>query len=82
MTPVWTYESTEAATGFDIRIQDNGMTGWKDLAKGAGGSFRYVYSNRSQDSAQRAVDARLIRSGEKLSAEKQAAMLKSLGKGW
>lgn len=82
MVPVWTYESDEAATGLEIRIQGSSMSGWKDLASGAGGDFRYVYANHNEDSTQRVVDARLIRSGDKLSAEKQVDMLHGLGKGW
>lgn len=82
MVPVWTYDSDEAATGFEIRIQGSGMAGWKDLASGAGGDFRYAYANHDQASAQRVVDAKLIRSGDKLSAEKQVSMLSGLGKGW
>ena len=69
MVPVWTYDSDEAASGFEIRIQGSGMSGWKDLASGAGGDFRYVYAVHDQNSAQRVVDARLIRSGDGLSAD-------------
>ncbi|KAL2151252.1 hypothetical protein VTH82DRAFT_6350 [Thermothelomyces myriococcoides] len=82
LKPVWTFDSDEAATGFEIRIQDWHMEGWKDLAKGAGGSYRYVYSNHNSYATQRVVDARLIRGSQGLTADTQVGMLHGLGKGW
>lgn len=58
------------------------MEGWKDLAKGAGGSYRYVYSNHDSYATQRVVDARLIRGSQGLTADTQVGMLHGLGKGW
>ncbi|KAH6843032.1 hypothetical protein B0I37DRAFT_357032 [Chaetomium sp. MPI-CAGE-AT-0009] len=82
MVPKWTYDSDEAATGFEIRTQESPMEGWKDLAAGAGGHYRYVYSNHNSNNVERVVDARLIRSDSGVSAEEQLAMLSKLGSGW
>ncbi|KAK4224894.1 hypothetical protein QBC38DRAFT_531944 [Podospora fimiseda] len=84
LVPVWTFEAKEAATGFEIRIQEKGMAGWKDLAKDAGGDYRYVAVVRDEYNPQKIVEAKLIRNGDQILAEKQVEMLgKKLGsKGW
>lgn len=47
------------------------MEGWKDLAAGAGGDYRYVYPNHDEHQTRKVADAALIRSSKWLSAEQQ-----------
>lgn len=82
LQPRWTYDTTAAATSFDIFIQEDPEHAWKDMAAGAGGDYRYVYSNHDQFQARKVIAARLIRSAKHLSQEEQVTMLTGLGKGW
>ncbi|KAI0774446.1 hypothetical protein C8Q74DRAFT_1368921 [Fomes fomentarius] len=79
LQPRWTYDTDKASTSFEIRIQKNHVEGWKDLAAGAGGDYRYVYSNHDENQTRKVADAALIRSSQRLSPEQQQDML---GKGW
>ena len=79
MIPRWTFDSDEAATSLEIRIQSNGVDGWKDLAMGAGGDFRYVVSNHDKYQTTKVTAAKLLRSNSSLSI---AEMVKCLGKDW
>ncbi|KAK3318736.1 hypothetical protein B0H66DRAFT_622840 [Apodospora peruviana] len=65
MVPEWTYNRDEAATSFDIQIGAESPN-MKDLAKGAGGAFRYVHTAHDGYNPERVVDARLIRTGPPL----------------
>ena len=40
--PIFTAIDTEAATSFRLLIQDNSISGLKDLADGMGGKYRYL----------------------------------------
>lgn len=79
MVPYWTFDADRAATSFDIFIQKDRNPAWKDLAKGADGDFRYVYSNHDDYQTRKVVGAKLIRSPKALSDTQQANML---GNGW
>lgn len=79
LNPIWGTEADKCATSFDIQIQNGSKAGGKDLAAGAGGAFRYVYTNKDQNQAAKVVDAKLIRSGSQLTSKQQQDML---GSGW
>ena len=79
MIPQWTYVTDKAATSFEIRIQGSSADGWKDLAKDAGGDYRYVFSNHDQYQTKKVTAAKLLRSGNGLGTAK---MVEYLGKGW
>ncbi|KAK4466129.1 hypothetical protein QBC42DRAFT_330831 [Cladorrhinum samala] len=84
LIPEYTFDTSQAATGFEIRIQGNAMSGLMDLAKDAGGDYRYAFVDHDQYKDQKVTDARLIRSGSQLSAAQQVEMIKNqgLGNGW
>lgn len=42
LVPIHTEDADEAATRFDLYIQEKAQSGWSDLAKGTGGSYRYL----------------------------------------
>ncbi|KAI0766777.1 hypothetical protein BC629DRAFT_1596279 [Irpex lacteus] len=46
LIPAHTTNVDEAATGFDLFIQGSAHDGWDDLAKDAGGSFRYIRAKK------------------------------------
>ena len=79
MVPRWTIDTNKAATSFDIFIQGDSNDAWKDLAAGAGGDYRYVYSNHDERQTRKVIGATLIRSSGGLSVVQQEDML---GKGW
>ena len=79
MVPRWTLDTNKAATSFDIFIQGDSNDAWKDLAAGAGGDYRYVYTNHDERQMRKVIGATLIRSSGGLSVAQQEAML---GKGW
>ena len=79
MIPQWTYDTDDAATSLEIRIQEDPVSGWKDLAKGAGGDYRYVISNHDKYQTKKVTAAKLLRSNSSLST---ADMVRYLGKGW
>lgn len=60
--PETTYNTDEAATAFEVRIQDDPMSAWQDVAAGAGGKYRYIISNNDQFSDKKIVLCRLYRS--------------------
>ena len=79
LEPVYTYNSAEAATSFDILIQENEKPGWYDLAKGAGGNYRYLRRNKGEPGYGLCIDVKLVRSSEKKTVEDIQA---TLGKQW
>ncbi|GJE91722.1 hypothetical protein PsYK624_078720 [Phanerochaete sordida] len=42
LVPLYTFDPAEAASRFDLIVQEDGYGGWPDLAKGAGGQFRFL----------------------------------------
>lgn len=79
LVPRWTLDTDKAATSFDIFIQKDPVSGWKDLAAGAGGNYRYVVTNNDKNKARKVIAASLIRSSNSVSVQQQQTML---GKGW
>ncbi|KAI0118094.1 hypothetical protein F4776DRAFT_666125 [Hypoxylon sp. NC0597] len=79
LVPVYTYDPDEAGTSFNILIQSNSVEGWKDLAKGAGGDYRYVRVVQDSSIAQKAVALTLVRMQDSAPAEN---ILARLGPGW
>ncbi|KAK7032626.1 hypothetical protein VNI00_012889 [Paramarasmius palmivorus] len=64
LTPITTNNPNDAATSFKIVIQSHADPEKKDLAKGAGGDYRYVIPMRDPG-ARKITSARLLRSGSK-----------------
>ncbi|KAI0777003.1 hypothetical protein BC629DRAFT_1290472, partial [Irpex lacteus] len=62
LIPIYTYKASEAATGFDLFIQGNARDGWDDLAKGAGGSFRYIRAVNDANQPRKVTRVALFRS--------------------
>ena len=75
MVPRWTFDTDKAATSFDIYIQEHNEPACKDLAAGAGGDFRYVYSNHDKRQTRKVSGAMLIRSSSGLSSADQEGMV-------
>lgn len=75
MVPRWTFDTDKAATSFDIFIQKDSNPAWKDLAAGAHGAYRYVYSNHDEYQTRKVIGSTLIRSSSGLSVAQQEAML-------
>lgn len=59
---MWTEDADEAAVRFDLFIQAKEHKGWSDLAKGAGGSFRYLRAVQDENNADKITELKLHRS--------------------
>ncbi|KAI0091202.1 hypothetical protein BDY19DRAFT_689153 [Irpex rosettiformis] len=68
LVPTYTYNASEAATRFDLFIQGNAHPGWDDLAKGAGGSFRYLQPVPDANNYSKITDLKLYRSDSGIAA--------------
>ena len=75
--PEYTFDKSEAATAFELRIQGKGADGMSDLAKGAGGEWRYVRAVRDAREPRRVVEAQLVRSSTRLVPGDVAALMGS-----
>lgn len=62
LVPVYTTDVAKAATSFDVLIQPYQDTKLADLAKGAGGEFRYVVPRADRKLATKIVEVGLVRS--------------------
>jgi hypothetical protein len=62
LKPVFTTEPTRAATAFDILIQPYQNPKLHDLAKSAGGEFRYVVPRADRKISDKIVEVGLLRS--------------------
>jgi hypothetical protein len=62
LVPTYTYNAAEAAVRFDLFIQDKPHDGWSDLAKGAGGSYRYLEPASDSNNPTKLTDLKLYRS--------------------
>lgn len=62
LVPVYTTEVTKAATSFDVLIQPYQDTKLDDLAKGAGGEFRYIVPRSDRKLERKIVEVGLVRS--------------------
>lgn len=63
LKPVYTYNVEEAASRFDLIIQGSGVPGWPDLAKGAGGQFRFLRAVNDHMSSTKITELALLRGG-------------------
>ncbi|OTA65850.1 hypothetical protein K449DRAFT_403327 [Hypoxylon sp. EC38] len=79
LVPVYTLDPDEAATSFNIIIQSNPVEGWKDLAKGAGGSYRYIRAAQDSSVSNKAIDLALVRTEDAAPARD---ILARLGPNW
>uniref|UniRef100_T1IMR4 Uncharacterized protein n=1 Tax=Strigamia maritima TaxID=126957 RepID=T1IMR4_STRMM len=61
LVPVWTTNPAEAATSIQVIIQDGNNGQYKDMAKGAGGSYRYVKMAHDSASNERITELKLWR---------------------
>ena len=60
--PTYTYNPSEATTRFDLIVQRGALSGLDDLAKGAGGDFRYLKAVPNPKSASKIMTLKLYRS--------------------
>ncbi|CAL8126624.1 unnamed protein product [Orchesella dallaii] len=60
----WTTKLDDAASGIQIVVQDNGNNNYMDLAKGAGGAFRYIKMRRDPYSKNKIIKIALYRTPE------------------
>jgi histone deacetylase HOS3 len=79
LVPVYTFEATQAATSFDIRIQPSAIDGKDDLAKGTGGDWRYLYTIQDSRQLRKMVEVKLLRSGSAVSSGSVSSVV---GPGW
>ncbi|KAH8423405.1 uncharacterized protein LDX57_001164 [Aspergillus melleus] len=73
LVPKWSFESDNAVSGVRIIIQGDSDGSFKDLAKGAGGKFRYLRLERG--GGEKITDIRLLRRDDEVSWD----TVKSLG---
>ncbi|PLB45807.1 hypothetical protein P170DRAFT_252922 [Aspergillus steynii IBT 23096] len=73
LVPKWSFESDNAVSNIRILIQGDSDGNYKDLAKGAGGKFRYLRLER--DGHDKITDVRLLRRDDEVKWE----TVKSLG---
>lgn len=76
---VYTNEPKQAATFFHIVVQDVPNALYVDLAKGAGGVYRYLVPVRHARQKRKIVGAILYHTTDGLNAPKLSALVKSLG---
>ncbi|KAF8535215.1 hypothetical protein BDD12DRAFT_753239 [Trichophaea hybrida] len=63
LVPEWTKVARDACTSFDVIIRDDGHpSSPPDLAKGAGGKFRFLYPVKDVRNAEKVVAMALLRS--------------------
>ncbi|KAA8907998.1 hypothetical protein FN846DRAFT_946297 [Sphaerosporella brunnea] len=61
LVPTWTTTSENACTGFDVIIQPNSNPDYPDLARGAGGDWRYLRPIKDRHNFNKVVEIGLIR---------------------
>ena len=79
LVPVYTFDTPDASTSYDIRIQKDPIAGKDDLAKGAGGHYRYLFDIQDQRQDMKILEVKLLRSG---SAVSQASIPTIFGPNW
>jgi hypothetical protein len=79
LVPVYTLEATQAATSFEIRIQGSGIGGKDDLAKDAGGDWRYIFTIQDSRQLRKIVEVKLFRSGDAVGSGSVSSVV---GPGW
>lgn len=62
LVPVYTEDASSAATGFDIVIQSESNPALDDLAKGAGGDYRYLLLRTDAQQEKKVTQVVLFRS--------------------
>ncbi|GJE88313.1 hypothetical protein PsYK624_043960 [Phanerochaete sordida] len=63
LRPVYTLDPAAAASRFDLVVQDGAHAAWPDLAKGAGGQFRYLRAVRDGMAHAKMTHLTLFRGG-------------------
>ena len=61
LVPVTSDDPKDAATNIMVHISDDAVSGYDDLAKGAGGKYRYLFIQRDSDVGQKAFKVALMR---------------------
>lgn len=79
LKPVYTKDSTQAATFFDLVIQDSSNAAYSDLAKGAGGAFRFLIPVYNARENKKIVGATLFRSTDASTKPKPSALIQTWG---
>ncbi|KAK0452878.1 uncharacterized protein EV420DRAFT_1749699 [Desarmillaria tabescens] len=64
LVPVYTYDIREAATFFDVIIQSSAWAGHDDLAKDAGGDYRYLVPVKDERNSKKIYQLALFRSSK------------------
>jgi hypothetical protein len=67
--PEYTRDASQAATAFDLITQSNGNAKYSDLAKGAGGDFRYLIPVNNVREKAKIVECALLRTGSVTNVE-------------
>ncbi|KAJ3547348.1 hypothetical protein NM688_g5410 [Phlebia brevispora] len=68
VTPQYSNYSSDACTSFKVDIQGSPMPGYKDLAKGAGGDYRYLIPVKDSAASWKIMDLALLRSSTAVSS--------------
>ena len=66
LVPVYTEDADEGAVRFDLFIQETAHSGWSDLAKGTGGSYRYLRPAADKNVQEKITDLHLQRSNSEV----------------
>ncbi|KAI0260945.1 hypothetical protein BC834DRAFT_898168 [Gloeopeniophorella convolvens] len=61
LVPIWSTDTKQALSGFDLAIQGMPDARFSDLAKGAGGDWRYLIPARAPGAGAFITDVRLVR---------------------
>ncbi|KAJ3559522.1 hypothetical protein NM688_g295 [Phlebia brevispora] len=72
VTPQYSNYSGDACTSFNVVIQDSEMSGHKDLAKGAGGAYRYLIPVQDSSVVAKIIDIAFLRSSSAVSSPPSA----------
>jgi len=79
LSPVYTTNSEKAATSFDVIIQGSWREGWLDLAKDAGGDYRYLVAVHDQRDSKKITELTLFRTSEWIDGQKPTERIKGWG---
>ena len=79
LVPVYTCDTHDASTSCSICIQTFPITGGDDLAKGAGGDYRYLFTHHDKRQNVKILEVKLLRSVYAIS---RASILTTFGPGW
>lgn len=68
LVPTYTKDISSATTSFHVVVQNTSEKKMDDLARGAGGGYRYIFSKTDQDEPSKIVYAALLRTQSAMSS--------------